>query len=60
MGCFFLTTALLTGNNIPLTLMGLILPFYTFLDMIETTLNVWSDICIASAVDKDSKRYKIT
>ncbi len=53
MGCFFLTSAFLVGMDIPLYMMGLILPFYTLIDMIETALNVWSDACITVAVDKD-------
>lgn len=53
MGCFFLTSAFLIGMNVPLYTMGLILPFYTILDMIETTLNVWSDACITVVVDKE-------
>lgn len=53
MGCFFLTSAFLIGMDVPLYMMGLILPFYTILDMIETTLNIWSDACITVAVDKD-------
>lgn len=53
MGCFFLTSAFLLGMNVPLYMMGLILPFYTILDMIETTLNVWSDACVAIIVDKE-------
>lgn len=53
MGCFFLTSAFLMGMDIPLYMMGLILPFYTILDMIETTLNVFSDGCIALVVDKE-------
>lgn len=53
MGCFFLTSAFLVGMNIPLYTMGLILPFYAFLDMLETALNVWSDACVAISVDRD-------
>jgi len=53
MGCFFLTSAFLIGMDVPLYMMGLILPFYTILDMIETALNIWSDSCITIAVDKD-------
>jgi len=53
MGCFFLTSAFLVGMDIPLYMMGLILPFYTLIDMIETALNVWSDACITISVDKD-------
>lgn len=53
MGCFFLTSAFLMGMDIPLFMMGLILPFYTIIDMIETTLNVFSDACIAMVVDKE-------
>jgi Na+/H+-dicarboxylate symporter len=53
MGCYFLSLALLTAMNVPLNLMFVILPFYAFLDMVETALNVWSDSCVTAAVDKD-------
>ena len=53
MGCFFLTTAFLIGMNVPIELMGMILPLYSFFDMIETTLNVWSDGCITTVIDKE-------
>ncbi len=39
--------------NVPILLMGVILPFYAVVDMIETTLNVWSDSNVATAVNKD-------
>ncbi len=55
MGCFFLTSAFLVGMHVPLYLMGLILPFYAVLDMIETALNVWSDSCVTLSIDKDLK-----
>lgn len=53
MGCFFLATSLLASLNVPILLMGVILPFYAVLDMLETAENVWSDSCVAKAVDKD-------
>lgn len=53
MGCFFLTSAFLIGMDVPLYMMGLILPFYTILDMIETAVNIWSDACITMVVDKE-------
>lgn len=53
MGCFFLTSAFLIGMDVPLNMMGIILPFYTILDMIETALNVWSDAAITLVVDKE-------
>ncbi|WP_108897123.1 dicarboxylate/amino acid:cation symporter [Chlamydia serpentis] len=52
MGCYFLTLSLLTSMNVPLSILGLILPFYTVLDMIETSLNVWSDCCVVSLANK--------
>ncbi len=52
MGCYFLAGAFLMGLNIPLDLLGYILPFYAFLDMVETALNVWSDFCVAKLVEK--------
>lgn len=56
MGCFFLTSAFLLGMGMPLDRMGLILPFYTLIDMLETTLNVWSDSCVALVVEKELKQ----
>jgi len=53
MGCFFLTSAFLVHLNLPLEIMGLILPMYALLDMIETALNVWSDACVTAVVDRD-------
>ena len=53
MGCFFLSGALLASMNVPLTLMGVILPFYALIDAIETSINVWSDSCVAAIVDKE-------
>lgn len=52
MGCFFLSASLLAGMNVPITLLGVILPFYSIIDMVETALNVWSDSCVAKVVDK--------
>lgn len=55
MGCFFLSSTFLIWMDIPLTMMGLILPFYPFLDMVETALNVWSDISVTAIVDREVK-----
>lgn len=51
MGCFMLSTSLLSSMGVPTQLMGIILPFYGVIDMVETALNVWSDACVATAVD---------
>ena len=56
MGCFFLTMSLMTGVGAPVEIMGLILPVYAVLDMIETAENVWSDSCVCAMTDKDVKR----
>jgi Na+/H+-dicarboxylate symporter len=53
MGCYFLASAFLTSMNVPLYLMGVILPIYTIVDMVETALNVWSDSCVTAIVDKE-------
>lgn len=53
MGCFFLSSAFLVGMDVPLYLMGLILPFYAVVDMVETALNVWSDACVTLVADKE-------
>jgi len=52
MGCFFLSSAFLAALNVPLQIMGIILPFYTLLDAFETAINVWSDSCVAALVDQ--------
>lgn len=52
MGCFFLSASLLASMSVPVTLLGVILPFYSLIDMVETALNVWSDSCVVSIVDK--------
>lgn len=53
MGCFFLTVSLMTGIGAPVHVMGLILPIYTIIDMVETAENVWSDSCVCAMTDKD-------
>lgn len=55
MGCFFLSASLLTSMNVPITLLGLILPFYSIIDMVETALNVWSDSSVAKIIDEQIK-----
>ena len=52
MGCYFLTLSLMAGMGAPLGVMGLILPIFTVIDMVETGENVWSDCCICAIVDK--------
>ena len=53
MGCYFLTLSLMSGMNMPVGIMGIILPVYTVIDMMETAENVWSDSCVCAMVDKD-------
>ena len=55
MGCYFLTLSLMSGVGAPVAIMGIILPVFTVMDMIETAENVWSDSCVAAMVDKDMK-----
>ena len=56
MGCFFMSSAILAALECPTALMGAILPFYALLDMFETGLNVFSDVCVTRAVDKKHGR----
>ena len=56
MGCYFLTLSLMSGMNAPIGIMGIILPIYTIIDMVETAENVWSDSCVCTMVDKDMKK----
>lgn len=53
MGCYFLTLSLMSSMNVPVDLMGVILPIYAIIDMIETGVNVWSDSSVAAMTDHD-------
>ena len=53
MGCYFLTLSLMSGIGAPVAILGIILPIYTIIDMVETAENVWSDSCVAAMVDRD-------
>ena len=55
MGCYFLTLSLMSSIGAPLGLMGVILPIYTIIDMIETAENVWSDSSVCAMTDHDLK-----
>lgn len=55
MGCYFLSSAFLAAMNVPLHILGVILPFYALIDMLETSINVWSDSCVLAVVDKEVK-----
>ena len=52
MGCYFLTLSLVSGMDNAVAILGVILPIYTIIDMIETAVNVWSDSCVCAIVDK--------
>lgn len=53
MGCYFLSSTFLAAMNVPLHILGVILPFYTLIDMLESAINVWSDSCVATVVYKE-------
>ena len=53
MGCFFLTLSLMSGAGAPVAILGIILPVYTIIDMVETAENVWSDSCVCAMTDHD-------
>ncbi|MBQ7452558.1 MAG: dicarboxylate/amino acid:cation symporter [Prevotella sp.] len=55
MGCYFLTLSLMSGIGAPIAVLGLILPIYTIIDMIETAENVWSDSCVCAIVGRNQK-----
>ena len=42
----------MSGIQAPIGILGLILPIYTIIDMIETAENVWSDSCVCAMVDQ--------
>ena len=53
MGCYFMTLSLMSGIGAPVGIMGIILPIYTIIDMIETAENVWSDSCVCAMTGRD-------
>ena len=55
MGCYFLTFSLMSGIGAPIGILGIILPIYTIIDMVETAENVWSDSCVCAMTDHDLK-----
>ena len=55
MGCFFLTLSLMSGIGAPVAILGIILPIYTIIDMVETAENVWSDSCVCAMTNHDSQ-----
>lgn len=52
MGCYFLTLSLMSGIGANIGIMGIILPIYTIIDMVETAENVWSDSCVCAITDR--------
>lgn len=56
MGCYFLTLSLMSGIGCEVGIMGIILPIFIVIDMIETAENVWSDSCVCAMTDRDMKR----
>ena len=53
MGCYFLTLSLMSSIGAPVGLMGVILPIYSVIDMVETAENVWSDSSVCAMTDHD-------
>ena len=60
MGCYFLTLSLMAGVGAPLGILGVILPIYTIIDMLETAENVWSDACVCAIVDKKLSKNEVS
>jgi len=58
MGCFFLTLSLMAGKGMPIGVMGVILPIYAVIDMIETAVNIYSDSCVCAMTNKDLKELE--
>ncbi|MCH3951281.1 MAG: dicarboxylate/amino acid:cation symporter [Acidaminococcus sp.] len=56
MGCYFLTLSLMSSVGGSISIMGVILPIYTIIDMIETCENVWSDSCVCTMTATDLKK----
>lgn len=56
MGCYFLTLSLMAGIGADISVMGIILPIYTVIDMVETAENVWSDSCVCAITARSVER----
>lgn len=56
MGCYFLTLSLMSGAGAPVGLLGVILPIYAVIDMVETVENVWSDSAVCAMTNKDLEK----
>lgn len=55
MGCFFMASAYLVSMNVSTDMMGVILPFYALIDMVETPINIWSDVAVLSMIDQKNR-----
>lgn len=53
MGCYFLTISLMSSVGANLGLLGVILPVYAVIDMVETVENVWSDSVVCAMTNHD-------
>ena len=47
-----------SGIGAPVGILGVILPIYTIIDMVETAENVWSDSCVCAMVDRNLGRLQ--
>lgn len=56
MGCYFMTLSLMSGIGADIAVMGIILPIYTVIDMVETAENVWSDSCVCALTGKVTQK----
>lgn len=59
MGCYFLTLSLMSGIGADISIMGIILPIYTVIDMVETAENVWSDSCVCAITDRRLSKKRL-
>jgi Na+/H+-dicarboxylate symporter len=57
MGCYTLSCVILSMLGVPLYLLGLILPCYAMIDMLESAINVWSDSCVTAMVAQEAVTY---
>lgn len=61
MGCYFLTLSLMSGvEGAPIGIMGVILPIFTIIDMVETAENVWSDSCVCALVARSETKSVVS
>jgi Na+/H+-dicarboxylate symporter len=55
MGCYMLASSFLAAMGVKLEVLVMFLPLYALVDMLESAINIWSDSCVTSIVNKKAQ-----